>query len=178
MQPASLGDSPDIAGGTVSSADPRLTLAETVDALNSAPTNDMVAVTFLPDGADGSSSASDVFTGTAHTNWVVSGRVTKSTSAMTLTASPAAVKRNERVSLRGTIQGASSTATVRIYRRYLGGGTDQLVATVTAFEGDDGAVFTWRSGRMPKAAIYTASWGGDDSVLGASASLLVPLQRG
>jgi hypothetical protein len=54
VQPVSLGDSPDIAGGTVSSTDPRLTLAETVDALNSAPTNDMLAVTFLPDGAGGS----------------------------------------------------------------------------------------------------------------------------
>jgi hypothetical protein len=67
---------------------------------------------------------------------------------------------------------------VRIYRRYLGGGTDQLVATVTAFASDAGAIFKWCSGPMPKAAIYTASWDGDDSVLGASASLLVPLQRG
>ena len=162
----------------VRTTDPRLTLAQTVDALNSAPTNDMVSVKLMPTGAaDVPVTTDTTITAMAHTGWVLSGRTVKSASAMVLSASPAAVKRNHRVSLHGTIQGVSSTATVHIYRRYLGTTKTTLVARVTAVGGSNGAFFTWRSGRMPRAAVYTASWDGDDFVLGAGASLLVPLRH-
>jgi hypothetical protein len=177
-QPVSSDGFSNVRSSAVRVTDPRLTLAQTVDALNSAPTNDMVAVRFMPTGSADSPSVSDTeIIGTAHTDWVVSGRFVKSASAMTLSARPAAVKKNHRVVVRGSIQGISSTATVHIYRRYLGTKTTKLVTTVTAVPGGAGALFAWRSGRQLKPAVYSASWDGDDTVLGASASVRVSLRR-
>ena len=164
-------------GGTARITDPRLTLAQTVDALNSAPTNDMVAATFTPEGSDPLSDTTTAFTGTAHTDWVISGKASKPAYAMTLLAKPAIVKKNHRVTLRGSIVDLNAIAKVHIYRRYLGTKTTKLVATVTAMPIGSGAVFTWRSGRMSRPAVYSASWDGNDTVLGAGASVVVSLQR-
>jgi hypothetical protein len=157
--------------------DPRLTLAQTVDALNAAPTNDMVAVTFTPTGSDPLSASVTTASGTAHTDWVVSGKTAKTAYPMTLSAAPATAKRNHRVTLHGVVAGLSSPAKVHIYRRYLGTRTTKLVATLNAMPASDGAVFAWRSGRLRKPAVFSASWDGNDTVLGTGASVVVTFRR-
>ena len=168
-------------GGLTRSAarvtDPRLTLAQTVDALNAAPTNDMVAVTFTPAGSDPLSASGTTPSGTAHTDWVISEKASKTAYPMTLRATPKAVKRNHRVTLHGTVTGLTSPEKVHIYRRYLGTKTIRLVATVMAVPAGDQAVFAWYSGRLPKSAVFSASWDGNDTALGASASIVVSLRR-
>ena len=108
----------------------------------------------------------------------MSGEVDKSTSSMSLSASPHAVKRHGgHVVLQGAIYGASSDSTVYVYRRYLGTTTTQLAATLTATSDGSNAFFTWRSGVLHKAAVFTASWDGDADALGASASVLVSVKK-
>jgi hypothetical protein len=161
-------------------ADPRLTLAQTVDQLNTSATNDMVEVQFDPiTDEDGTA----VITGTSHSSWVMAGRITKRATAMTVTAKPARVKKNGRVTLRGRIESLSTPAVVHIYRRYLGSKKSTRVGTATALPGSGS--FSWRSGKLSKGAVFTATWDGSNATdptatsttLGASASVLVPLRH-
>jgi hypothetical protein len=162
-------------------ADPRLTLAQTVDLLNATATNDAVEVQFDPSNDEDGSA---VVTGTAHSGWVIAGRVTKRATTMTLMATPARVKKHGRVTLRGRIENLSTAAVVHIYRRYLGSAKSTQVGTVTAVPGGSWS-FAWRSGKLSKGAVFTATWDGTNAsdptatstTLGASASVLVPLRR-
>ena len=102
---------------------------------------------------------------------------------MTVTAKPARVKKNGRVTLRGRIESLSTPAVVHIYRRYLGSKKSTRVGTATALPGSGS--FSWRSGKLSKGAVFTATWDGSNATdptatsttLGASASVLVPLRH-
>ena len=166
-------------------ADTRKTLAQTVDALNSSPTNDTVRVSFLP-GVE-SAWPGDVFytdpasqvIGTVHSNWVVGGSIAKQVKSMNLRAVPAAVKKNKRVTLRGAIMGLNSTTSVmvKIYRRYLG------TTTTRARRHRHGKPGSHRR-RLRLALRQDGQRGGlhgdlgrQRQRLGTSASLMVPLRR-
>ncbi len=183
-------------GGVVPPSDPtptpptRQTLAQVVAALNDAPTNDMIGVTFTPGGvpfpvplAGGASQAVPIpvpaspVTVTAHTDWFVLGGVSKQTPAMTLWAKPATVRKGQRTRLTGVLGNVSSDATVMIYRRYLGTSARTLVATVSATAGGGSASFAHTTAALPRSAAFIAVYDGSDSALAGTASVTVRLKR-
>jgi len=166
---------------------PRRTLAEVVDALNAAPANDAVKVTYtpmwtiLPEGAG--TTASDIpatlapVSAVASTGLVVSGRVSKPTAGLAATARPAKVRRYQRTTISGSFAAANGDTAVRIYRRYRGETTVVHVATVPVTAADGMGSFAYSSGRLRKAAVFKVVWDGDAATLGATARVAVGLRR-
>jgi len=192
--PANGGSS--AGGGVIPPSDPtptpptRQSLAQVVAALNEAPTNDMIRVTFTPGGAPvpgplagGASQAVPIplpappVKVTAHTDWYVLGGVSKQTPAMTLWAKPATVKKGQRTRLIGVLGNVSSDANVMIYRRYLGTSARVLVATVTATSGGGSACFAYTAAALPRSAAFIAVYDGSDSALAGTASVTVRLKH-
>jgi hypothetical protein len=181
-------------GGDTPAPDPtpptRQTLAQVAAALNAAPTNDMISVTFTPGGgpvpvplAAHASQATPIpepsspVTATAHSDWFVAGGVTKQTPAMTLWARPATVKKGQRTTLTGVLGNVISDASVKIYRRYLGTSPQILVATVTATAGGGSASFAYTTAALRRGAEFIAVYGGGDSALAGAASVTVRLKH-
>ena len=159
---------------------PRQTLAEVVDALNAAPANNELEVTFqpMPDVVPVGAGASDSFasvSSTVATDYVVTGSVSKPTADLTVRARPAKVHRNQRTTLSGSFFAAGDTS-VRIYRRYRGETTFVKVATVPVSVGDGFGEFAYRTSRLKKAAVFKVVWDGDDATLAATARVSVGLR--
>ena len=156
----------------------RQTLAEVVDALNAAPANNELEVTFqpMPDvvpvgAADNFASVSS----TVATDYVVTGSIAKPTAGLTVRARPAKVYRNQRTTLSGSFFAAGDTS-VRIYRRYKGEATFVKVATVPVSVGDGFGEFAYRTSRLKKAAVFKVVWDGDEATLAATARVALGLR--
>ena len=177
------------AGSSPSAPATRQTLAQVVDALNAAPTNDMVKVTFTPtasstpgvkdssEPAPAPAPAATPVTATADTGWVASGQIAKVTANLTISAWPARIRKGRRVTLTGSLVGVTGDGDVQLYRRFKGERTAVLVATLPVVSMDGTATFTYRSGPLRKPVVFTAVWAGDQTTLADKASATVGLRN-
>lgn len=185
VAPAAASAEPE-EGASGSKPATRQTLAQVVEALNAAPTNDMLEVTYTPGGgslppdsgasAPGPAPVTPV-SATAHTGWVVGGTISKATAGVSLRARPAKLEKRGRVLLQGVLANVSADAGVRIYRRFVGATSAVLVATVPAPAGFDGATFSYRTGVLARSAVFTAVFDGDAATLAGSGSVRVTVRR-
>lgn len=167
----------------------RQTLAQVVESLREAPTNDMIKVTFMPMGgstpgkgeAGGAmvrnEAAPAPINSTARTDWVPSGQISKSTPGLNITANPFAVRKGRPSVLSGSLSGLSADGNVLIYRRYKGQTTRVLVATLPILNLDGSGQFSYRTAALSRPTVFTAVWSGDSTTIGANASVTVGIRR-
>lgn len=162
----------------------RKTLGQVVEALNETPTNDQVKVTFTPAppdtplastrGGQPVVSTSPV-TALAHTDWVVSGVVTKPTALISLQAVPGTVLRGEGTVLQGGLAGITADTTVALFKRVAGTADWRLVqaALPVPAGGDTAGSFSLADSRLGRNTEYRVVWAGDAQFVGGTVDAIV-----
>jgi len=146
------------------SAVSRTTLAKLVGALNAAPNNADIVLTYQSSGTP--------VVAYGRTSYYISGVLSNASMAMQLMVSPDTADYGTRtVMLVGTIPSVAESSTVAVYRHSAGTSGWTLVDDKVAVEpqADGSGSFLLALTGPPRTTTYRAVWGGDSRMLGATA---------
>lgn len=160
----------------------RRTLAQALAALDDVPSNDMLTVSFTPEGAEKPAASTSVRTGTH-----LFGQVSKSARRITVSSMPAVLRAGGRATLEGTVEGATG-GTIEVWARTAGETTESLVATCAINgasaeepvmdeeeEGGGPGAFSVPVGPLFKTTTFRVVYSGDAQSLPGEATLEVPV---
>jgi hypothetical protein len=146
--------------------DPRPTVADIVAAINAAPKNSDLLVSYgaNPGGAPSTNPAG--ITASVPTDWVLTGEVDKTRATMRLRASENTVGPGGGVMLIGMVFPVADAGTLTLFERPAGAHADVRIGTVSGeFDGMATVTFAHWIGGLTHNTRIIASWPGDDPSL-------------